>query len=166
MELDTNLVVLDVTTAWSIEAVAFLVAGLGFLAWSVAVRNPWEGIVLFAVEVAVVMAFDRWFAVLPHADRLDDALPLPAGARRGSALRYAVVCIAVVAVIAAIMIGVAEAFSTPVLTGGWFGALGIVRTVSVLRVRQMEQRDRVEYRLRTGASRRRIQRYFVTAPAF
>ena len=166
MEIDTNLVVIDVTAAWSIEAVVFLVAGLGFLAWSVAVGNAWEGLVLFAVEVAVVLAFDRWFAVLPHADRLDDALPLPAGARRGSPLRYAVVCIAVVAVIAAIMIVAAEAFSTPVLTGGWFGALGIVRAVSLLRVRELECRGRVEYRLRTGASRRRIQRYFVTSPAF
>ncbi|HKV68576.1 MAG TPA: hypothetical protein VJN72_10855 [Gaiellales bacterium] len=130
MEIDTNLVVVDLATAWSFEAAAFLVAGLAFLAWSMAVRNPLESLVVFAAEVGVVMAFDRWLAVLPHADRLADASPLPTGARLGSPLRYLIVCI-----------------------------------ISVLRVRNMERQDGVEYRLRTAASRRGIQRYYVTSPA-
>ena len=56
-------------------------------------------------------------------------------------------------------------FSTPNLAGGWLAALAIVRAVSVLRVRDMERRGRVEYHLRTAASLRRIPRYFVTSPA-
>jgi len=75
------------------------------------------------------------------------------------------VCIGVIALPAAVMIVVAAALSAPVLTGGWFGALGLVRAVSVIGVRDMERRGRVEYHLRTAASRRRVQRYFVTSPA-
>jgi len=166
VETDPQLVVVDLATAWTIETVAFLVVGLGFLVWSMAVRNPWESLALFAVEAAVILAFDRWLSMLHHADKLNDASPLPAGARRGSALRYLLVCIAVVAVFAAILTGFAVAFSTQNLAGGWLTALGIVRAVSVLRVRDMQRRGRVEYRLRTGASRRRIQRYYFASPAF
>jgi hypothetical protein len=166
VEIDTNVVVLDVTTAWTIEATAFLVAGLGFLAWSMAVRNRWGSLVAFAIEIVVALAVELLFRTLYRAERLKGASPLPAGARQGSPLRYAVVCIVTVGVPFAVTAALAVALSAPNLAGGWFAAFGIVRVVSVLRVREMERRDRVEYHLPTGRSRPRGYVYYFTSSAF
>jgi len=166
VEIDTNLVVLDVTTAWSIDGVAFLVAGLGFLAWSIAVRNPWGSLVAFAIEIAVALPVERVFSTLYRADRLKNASPLPAGARQGSTLRYFLVCIFVVAVPVAVTAALAAALSAPHYAGGWFAGLGVIRLTSVLRVRGMERRDRVEYHLPTGRSRPRGHVFYFTSPAF
>jgi hypothetical protein len=92
-------------------------------------RDPWQSPALFAIEAAVVMGLDRWVAVLPHAERLEDASPLPAGARRGSALRSMLVCIGVIALPARDDRRRGCALGA-VLTGGWFGALGLARALS------------------------------------
>ena len=88
MEIDTNLVVVDVVTTWTVDAGLFLIAGLGFLVWSIALSGVWRSLAAFAIEVIVALAFERAFTTLHRADRLKGASPLPAGARSGSMLAY------------------------------------------------------------------------------
>jgi hypothetical protein len=165
-EIDTNLVVVDVVTAWSIEAAVYLAAGLGFLAWSIAMRSASRSLAAFAIMLAVALVVERIGSTLHRAGRLNGASPLPAGARRGSTLGYAVVSIGVVGITGAVAAGVAAALSGPDLVGGWFAALGIVRVISVVHARRMERRNRVRYRMRRGTWRSRLPEYYVTSPAF
>jgi hypothetical protein len=123
-DIDTNLVVVDVVTMWSIDAALFLLAGLGFLAWSTVARGAGQSVAAFAIELAVCLVVERWATTLHRADRLKGASPLPAGARRGSVLGYTLKSVAVVGVSGAVAAGAATALSSPNLIGGWFAAYG------------------------------------------
>jgi hypothetical protein len=166
-DIDTNLVVVDVVTMWSIDAALFLLAGLGFLAWSTVARGAGQSVAAFAIELAVCLVVERWATTLHRADRLKGASPLPAGARRGSVLGYTLKSVAVVGVSGAVAAGAATALSSPNLIGGWFAAYGVIRLVSAVRARRMERRDRVEYSVSMGSPRnRRAHEYYVRSPAF
>src|SRR6185312_14998975 len=84
MDIDTNLVVVDIVAIWTIDAALFSIAGLGFLAWGIALRGAGRSLAAFAIELAVCLVVERVATTLHRADRLESASPLPAGARRGS----------------------------------------------------------------------------------
>ena len=160
-----NLVVLDVVTRWRIDAALFLLTAAGFLGWSIAENGAAPSLVAFAIEIVVGMAFERWISTLPGEERLAGADPLPAGARRGSAARYAAEGVVAMLLTSGITAAVALALGDTRLIGGWFAAIAIVRLVGAARVRRIERRDRVQLRVGVGSWRRRVGGYYVTSPA-
>ena len=165
MEIDTNLVVLDVVTRWSIDAACSLIAAAGFLAWSVASVGVARSLLGLAVAVGVGLVIDRLTAA-PRTARLADAAPLPAGAREGSALRYAIRAAIVVGVVCAVSAVIVALLGGGALAAGWFAVLGIAHLRWIVRTRGTERRERVEYQVSVGAWRERSVRYYVTSPAF
>jgi hypothetical protein len=164
--VDTNLVVLDVATRWRIDAAVFLLASAGFLGWSIAENGAGPSLVAFAVEVVIGIAFERWISTLPGDDRLAGADSLPAGARNGSLIRYAVEGVVWMLLTSAVTAAIALALGDTRLIGGWFAAWGIVRLVGAGRARRIERRDRVQLRVGLGPWRRRIGGYYVVSPVF
>jgi len=165
MDIDTNLVVVDIVAIWTIDAALFSIAGLGFLAWGIALRGAGRSLAAFAIELAVCLVVERVATTLHRADRLESASPLPAGARRGSIAAYTLKAIAAVGLAGAMTAAVAVTLSAPQFVGGFFVAYGIIRLVSARRARAMERRERVEYRVRLGSWRKRPE-YYVTSPVF
>jgi hypothetical protein len=164
--IDTNLVVLDVATRWRIDAAVLLLASAGFLGWSIAETGAAPSLVAFAIEVVVGIAFERWISTLPGDERLAGADPLPAGARNGSPIRYAVEGVVWMLLTSAVTAGIALALGDTRLIGGWFAAWGIVRLAGAARARRIERRDRVQLRVGLGPWRRRTGGYYAAALVF
>jgi hypothetical protein len=163
--IDTNLVVLAVVTRWRIDAALFLLTSAGFLAWSIAENGAARSIVAFAIELAIGIVVERVISTLPGDERLADADPLPAGARDGSVLRYAVEGVVWMLLTSAVTAAVAFALGDSRLIGGWFAAWAIIRVTAAARARRIERRDRVQLRVGVGSWRRRTGAYYVMSPA-
>jgi hypothetical protein len=164
--IDTNLVVLDVATRWRIDAALFLLAAAGFLGWSIAASGAAGSLVAFAIEVCVGVALERWISTLPGEERLTSAGPLPAGARHGSAVRYAAEGVCWMLVLGVVLAVLAVVFADTRLYGGLLAAFAIVRLIGAARARRIERRDRVGLRVGVGSwRRRRTEGYYVTSPA-
>jgi hypothetical protein len=164
--IDTNLVVLDVATRWRIDGAVFLVASAGFMGWSIAENGAATSFLAFAIEVATGIALERWISMLPGDERLADADPLPAGARNGSPIRYAVEGAVWMLLTSAVTAAVALSLGDTRFIGGWFAAWGIVRLVGAARARRIERRDRVQLRVGLGPWRRRTGGYYAAAVVF
>jgi hypothetical protein len=160
--VDTNLVVLDVATRWRIDAALFLAAGAGFLGWSIAQGHASGALIAVVVEVAVGVLLERWTSLLPSETRLAGADPLPAGARTGSPVRYAVVGVGRTLLISAVSGGIAIALGDVTFAGGFFGAYAVIHLIGAARARRVERRDRIALRVSVG---RRRHGYYVTSPA-
>jgi hypothetical protein len=158
--VDTNLVVLDVATRWRIDAALFLVAGAGFLGWSIAEGRARGALVALVVEVVVGVLLERWTSLLPSETRLAGADPLPAGAQTGSPFRYAVAGVGRVLLISAVSGGIAVALGDEAFAGGFFGAYAVIHLIGAARARRVERRDRVALRVSVG---RRRHGYYVTS---
>jgi hypothetical protein len=164
--IDTNLVVLDVATRWRIDAALTLIASAAFLRWSLDRGGTAHALIAFGVEFVAGLLIERWVGVQPGAARLAAAAPLPAGARDGSTLRYAVDCVVWTLVLCAVLAALAVALNDASFYGGWLAAFGIARLVGAARARRLERRDGVRLRVTVGSWRQRTSRYYVVSPAF
>jgi hypothetical protein len=161
-----NLVVLDVVTRWRIDAAFTLIASGAFLAWSIDRGGAAHALIAFVVEFVLGVLIERWVGIHPGAARLAAAAPLPAGARDGSALRYALECLTRTLVLCSVLAAVAVALNDASFYGGWLAAFAIARLVGAARARGTERRDRVRLRVAVGSWRERTARYYVVSPVF
>ena len=88
MDIDTNLVVVDIVAIWTIDAALFSIAGLGFLAWGIALRGAGRSLAAFAIELAVCLVVERVATTLHRADRLESAGPRSRPARGADPSRH------------------------------------------------------------------------------
>ncbi len=160
---DTDLVVLDLVTRWTIDAALFLLAAAGFVVASLAGDRAARVLISFTVGIVIGILTERIGSTLPSSTRLANASALPAGVRRKSLPRYALETFCWIGALYALVAVVTWVWGDARMygwLGGWLAAFAVVRLYGVARARRVEHLDRVVLLVGIGTWRHRTLGYY------
>jgi hypothetical protein len=163
--VDTDLLVLDVVTRWSVDAAVLLVTGASFFAAGLAGEGAARGIISGAVGFVIGTLSDRLTSSLPSPERLASAAAPPDGFRRASLRRYILETVCSVGVLYALFAGLMWVWGNPsmfALVGGWLAAFGVVRIYGAAGARRIERLDQVVLLVGIGSWRKRTRGYYAS----